>query len=164
MMMLDKNKPNPGPVMDFERLTATQVGWLYNTKHLTVGNWVRRSGCPRNKDGTYDLAQVIKWREERIESKHAQSETLEDTKEKIAKVDLQRKELALERDLLEVIPKDEVETGRVARVVVLKRTMLALPRRMSSVLEGLEAREVEAILNEHLRDLISQFSGQSEDK
>lgn len=30
-----------------------------------MGLWHRRDGCPRNEDGTYDLAAVIRWREAR---------------------------------------------------------------------------------------------------
>lgn len=45
----------------YSSVTATDIGLLFGITKQAVGQWPK-AGCPRNIDGTYDLAAVIAWK------------------------------------------------------------------------------------------------------
>jgi hypothetical protein len=77
---------------------------------------------------------------------------------KLKKVQAQLKALELAQKEGKLIPVEEVEAGRVARVTAVKRSLLAVPRALAPQLMGLEAREIEAILMEKMREICTRFS------
>ncbi|MBL8012431.1 MAG: hypothetical protein JNN05_01150 [Candidatus Omnitrophica bacterium] len=64
----------------------------------------------------------------------------------------------------ELISKEEVEKGRIDRIIAVKRTFLSLPTRIAPTLSMREPREVETILYEAIAEIIDEFSGVINDK
>lgn len=149
----------------FDQLSAVAVAAVWGITPQAVGLWHSKQGCPRNPDGTYNLAAVIAWREARIRAEAdlepgpgggAQSPELEGWRRARRKM----AELELERISGSLISLEEVERGRVERVIYLKRSMLALPRQVAPVLVGLEARQIQTLLKERLEDMIREYAGE----
>ena len=67
-------------------------------------------------------------------------------------------ELQYKEAVGDLLPKEEVEKGQVARIMAVKRAFLALPRSAAPQLVGLEPREIEAFLTERVRDIITRFA------
>lgn len=65
-MAADTKTPVPG-------LTASKIAVLWRVTPAAVGKW-HRLGCPRRPDNTYDLREVIAWRERYIAEQHAESD------------------------------------------------------------------------------------------
>jgi phage terminase Nu1 subunit (DNA packaging protein) len=147
-------------------VTAKVLAELYGVGLSAISNWHARDGCPRNANGTYDLRAVIAWREAKIEEKFEKiieagsSPAMERWRE--ARAD--REELRLKQDLGELVPRAEVEAGRVARVLAIKRAFLSLPQRSAPVMEGMDARQIRSFLGEEIRFIIAQFAGQKYEK
>ncbi len=141
-------------------MSATAIGKVFGVSRQAISSWHTRSDCPRNKDGKFDLCAVIKWREESIRAEalgERDSPALERKRESEAKL----KELDLQERLGQIIPLAEVEAGRVARVLVVKRALLGMPTQIASTLVGLDARQISALLKERVRDIVAEFAGQS---
>jgi len=52
----------------FDRLRASEIAAIWRISRQAVSSWCKVGGCPRNPDGTYNLADVIGWREDNIGS------------------------------------------------------------------------------------------------
>jgi len=59
----------------------------------------------------------------------------------------------------ELISSEEVERGRISRIIAVKRAFLALPTRLAPTLSMQEPREIEVILYEALSEIIDEFAG-----
>ena len=59
-----------------------------------------------------------------------------------------------------VLDKEEVEKGRIARILAVKRAFLALPQAIAPILAGKVAGEIQASLTNRIREIIGQFAGQ----
>jgi hypothetical protein len=57
-----------------------------------------------------------------------------------------------------LISVEEVEAGKVARIMAVRRTLLAIPRAVAPQLVDMEAREIEALLMERMREVCIPFS------
>ncbi|MDD5487244.1 MAG: hypothetical protein PHW65_06800, partial [Dehalococcoidales bacterium] len=59
----------------------------------------------------------------------------------------------------ELVSSEEVERGRISRIIAVKRAFLALPTRLAPVLSMQEPREIEVILYEAISEIIDEFAG-----
>ena len=139
-------------------MSTKDISELYGVSRQSVGLWRTKQGCPANDDGTYDLHGVIRWRELRIRDQVAGDQT--DNLDRLRKAKAEREEIKLELERGELIPKADVERGLVQRVRILKSSLLHLPRRMAGLLQGQNARQIEAMLKEELIQLIKQYANQ----
>lgn len=144
--------------------TQEDLAKALKTTTRTIRRYVR-DGMPRTKLGYYDLAEIQKWcleknkGDSKPDKKNANEWDVEYRKTKALLADLQYREA-----IGELLPKEEVEKGRVARVLAIKRAFLALPRAVAPQLVGLEPREIEAFLMERVRDMITRFAESRDEK
>jgi hypothetical protein len=68
-------------------------------------------------------------------------------------------EIEYQKVLGSLIPKEEVEQGRVDRILLVKREFLALPQKLAPLLAMKEPREIYAILYEAICEIIDDFAG-----
>jgi hypothetical protein len=127
--------------------TARKVQYLYE------------SGLPRNADGSYDVAAALAWRDAHARKRRPKGDAAEraNTAYRVAKA--AREQLALARDRGLVIERAAVERGRVARCLALRRRLEVLPRAAAPILQGLDARAVEAWLDAWVRDTLIGYAG-----
>jgi len=72
----------------------------------------------------------------------------------------EREELKLRQERGELIERTEVERMLAQRVTVLKRRLLALADQLPPQLEGLEPRQMKAIIKQRVEDMILEYAGQ----
>lgn len=138
--------------------TKEKVAKALKVSVRTVYYW-EKDGMPVTPEGNYDLLDIKAWRMTRQRHKDL-SETEKD------KWDIayrRNKALLLEMEyqkaLGELISKDEVEQGRVARILLVKREFLALPQKLAPLLAMKEPREIYTILHEAICEIIDDFAG-----
>jgi phage terminase Nu1 subunit (DNA packaging protein) len=143
--------------------TKEKVAKALKVSVRTVYYW-EKDGMPTTPEGNYDLLDIKAWRMTR--QRHKDLSDSEKDKWDIAY--RRNKALLLEIEYQKVlgslIPKEEVEEGRVARILMVKREFLALPQRLAPVLAMKEPREICAILEEAICEIIDDFAGVRETK
>jgi len=136
--------------------TIDEVARIMGVSYRTVQRW-KKDGMPETKDGYYDLETVRTWHAARLEEDNTEGKAFWD--ERIRKYKASMLELELKKATGEVVSRDEVEKGRIARVIAVKRELLAIPTRLAPVLAMKEPREIELVLYESLSEIIDEFSG-----
>lgn len=153
----------PGEESQWILNTQLDVAKFFKVRRRTVERWVAES-MPTREDGRYDIRAIYLWRETREKQKKLPFDkkiNWEDIKEEYqAKI----KKLEYEKLVGDVIPKEEVERERVARIIAVKRKLLSLPRALALQLVGLDPREIEVRLNERIGEIIDAFAGNAEIK
>jgi len=134
--------------------TMEEVARVMEVTYRTVQRW-KKDGMPTTSDGYYDLAQIKAWHA----AKNDKGTTREFWEEKIRRYKATLLEIELKKATNELISREEVENGRVARVIAVKRAFLALPTVLAPKLAMKEPREIEAELYEAISEIIDEFSG-----
>lgn len=161
----------PAGVVKTQRDVAEHFG-----KHIqTVKNWCK-DGMPRNPD-SYDLKTIEAWA---IEKEFIKPADLEENREPVpvgarsgapvanskAHYELEVKKHQAEKlridnevKLGKLVLTDEVESGRVSRIMIVKSAMLSTPRTWAPRFVGIEsARESETLLKDLMLGLCARFA------
>jgi phage terminase Nu1 subunit (DNA packaging protein) len=137
--------------------TIPEVAKQLGCTSRTVRNWVSE-GMPVGPNKTFDIEAIRMWRQQRDNRrKPSESEELDN---KIRRIRLKNLELDHKQKIGQLISLNDVEQGRVARILAVKQELLALPRALAKLLENCEARKIETILREKIDQTIKKFSGQ----
>jgi len=160
----------PEGIVKTQREVAERFG-----KHVqTIKNWCKED-MPRNPD-SYDLEAIKAWAISKEYIKPDPEESHEPVpvvdglgapvanskayyELEVKKEQAEKLRLANEERRGELIPKEDVEAGRVARITVVKSAMLSAPRTWAPRFVGLNtAREAEALLKELMLGLCARFA------
>ena len=139
--------------------TMEEVARIMDVSYRTVQRW-KKDGMPVTKDGYYDLDQIKAWHdgtgisddEEELQGKAYWDE-------KIRKFKATLLELETRKATGELIPREDVEKGQIARVMAIKRAFLALPSQVAPKLAMKEPREIEVIIYEAISAIVDEFAG-----
>jgi len=139
--------------------TMEEVGKVMDVTERTVQRW-KKEGMPVTHEGFYDLDAIKAWHDGRgiVDGEETEGKAYWD--EKIRKYKATLLELELKKVRSELISRDEVERGRIARIITVKRSFLALPTRLAPVLAMREPREIETVLYEAIAEIIDEFAGE----
>lgn len=139
--------------------TMEEVAKVMDVSYRTVQRW-KQDGMPTTKDGFYDLEEIKTWHASRTEKDKSElQESKEYWDERISRYKATKLELDLKKATGELVSREEVENGQIARIIAIKRTFLSLPTRLAPILSMREPREVEAILYEAIAEIIDEFAG-----
>lgn len=148
--------------MDFRRLTQKQLGSAFGVTDRAVRKW---DGCPRNKDNTYCLPDVIEWRIENEKNKMvdldmdtpATTEALEEYRR--VRVEISRRELdQLDKKLG---PVDLWGAALTDRAFELTRRLLLFSRRVAHRVAATSKKtqkEVVAIIDDEIRQVMNDYA------
>ena len=139
--------------------TMEEVAKVMEVSYRTVQRW-KKDGMPVTHDGYYDLDAIKAWHDERGIVDDEVIEGKAYWEEKIRKYKATLLELDLKKAIGELVSRDDVERGRIARIIVVKRSFLALPTRLAPVLAMREPREIETVLYEAIAEIIDEFAGE----
>jgi len=143
--------------------TQEEVAKVFGISVRTVQYWAK-DGMPKTEKGTYDLVDIQRWRFEKNNTRNSGKNSEKDEWEtRLKKSKAKLAEIELKKALGEVISTDEVEKARIARIMAVKRALLALPRAVAPILAGLEARDIEILLTSRIREMIAKFAGQRQE-
>jgi phage terminase Nu1 subunit (DNA packaging protein) len=146
------------PLGDTVVKTIEEVARIMDVNWRTVYRW-KREGMPVTKDGYYDLDEIKRWYDGRSGSIDEETEGKIYWETKLRKYKASLLELELKKVTGELLLRDEVEKGRIARIIAVKRAFLALPTRLAPVLAMKEPREIEVELYEAISEIIDEFAG-----
>lgn len=139
--------------------TQAEVAKALRVATRTVEYWVR-DGMPQTPEGNYDLIEIQAWRAIKNQKKTDKGESKEHWDKKLKEYKAKFAKLEYQKACGEVIIRDEVEKGQVARILAIKRALLALPKVVAPVVGGMEPREIQVYMTERIKELIKQFAGQ----
>jgi len=138
--------------------TQGEVASALRVDKRTIERWVS-DGMPREPEGYYNLIDIQAWRMVKNEK-----ENNPDEKEKI-KWDIKYREykarlaeFELKKAYGQVINRDLVEAGMIARILAVKSALWALPKVVAPVVAGMDPREAEAYLRERIKEIFLQFA------
>ena len=123
--------------------TMEEVAKVMDVAYRTVQRW-KKDGMPTTKEGFYDLDEIKVWHEQRNLD---QAEDRAYWNTKILKHKATLLEMEVKKATSELMPREEVERGRIARIIAVKRSFLALP-----------TREIEAELYQAIIEIIEEFA------
>lgn len=141
----------PAGVVEFQEGVARTFG----VTERTIRSWVQQ-GMPVREGGGYDLAEIYRWKIEKDgesegNPKHHWETHYRQYKALSAEIDY-RKALG------ELVTKDEVEQGRVQRIITIKKALLGLPARLAPQVVNLEIKKAEEIIRIRIEEIISDFA------
>lgn len=143
----------PSGVVDSQEAVAQ----IFGVSARTISNWIR-DGMPRRPDGRYELKEIYAWKAERDGPANEDTQGLKhwsaehrQYKALIAKLEYQQK-------LGQLVTREEVEAGRIQRILTIKSALLALPQRLAAQVVGLDEKKAEAIIRKRIEDIIIDFS------
>ncbi len=154
---LEKYEGDPGSpgIVDSQE----KVAKVFGVATRTVERWVRER-MPTTSDGKYDLLEIRAWREMRRygNTKSTKKSELEDRKDAadafFRECKAKLAEITLKKVLGELIPKEIVEKELIQISIGIKRALLALPQQVASQLVGLEARQIDILLSDRIKEVI----------
>ena len=100
--------------IDFHRVTVEQLTAIVGRSRQTIYNWSNHGGLRANADGSYDLAELWRWREEDL-ARQAAGRKVSGTTDPLRAARAEQVELAVAAKRGELLARDEVIAGFVAR-------------------------------------------------
>jgi hypothetical protein len=142
---------------DLARLTGRALARIWGVSAQAVGLWHSRDGAPRNPDGSYSLSAVIAWREKYLKASN-ESAGKEASEGRFKAAQAKLKELELKKAVGQLIDRDEVERGRVSRVMAVRSELMKLGKALAGRLAQRSPVEVQTVLEEAAREIIENFA------
>lgn len=125
-----------------------------------VSKWYSRDGCPRNKDGTYRLADVVRWiLESRKEEMTDPDKPPADPLRRKHYFDAKRKEMEYQIAKRELIPREEFRDMMAGRIIAVGHALDAAPDTLAPKCAGrtaLEIRDEIRRYNNSIRDAFAE--------
>ena len=153
---LKKSNKNTPEILNTQKEVAK-----YLKKSLrTVQYWIK-GGMPVTPDGHYNKKDLQDWvtaRKKIQEGKNKYTRNDKKWESFFREIKAKNAELDYKKKLGELIPREEVVEDFVQRVIVLKRSLLMLPRTLPPQLKHLEARQIRIILLTRVREMINDFA------
>lgn len=147
-----------GPTMPYIVSTQEDVSRAFAVAARTVPRWIK-DGMPVMTDGKYNLLDIDNWRlirQKKKEERQPNPKEFWDVKLKESKSKMA--DLALKKATGDLVPKSDIEKILNQMIGSFKRHLLSLPRIMAPQLQGLEPREIEALLASRIQEIISAFA------
>jgi len=144
----DQRAAAAGP--DIKTMLQRQVAELFDVTRITVKNWVDRHGCPQNSDGSFDLGQVIKWNmnyQSRKAGGHIEST------DKLRDLKAETMALALSEKKGELLPREEVIAGLIARWSNIVSAFRYKRRELATMCHNQTVEGIEDILGRFFAEL-----------
>lgn len=140
--------------------TQEQLAKAFKVSLRTVQRWIT-DGMPVTREGYYNLLEIQAWRLLRNDKKNKLDPDTEKWVSRYRQAKAKQEEIKLKKITGELVDKQEVEKGRVERILVIKKALLSLPHEMAPALAGLDEREILVTLQERIEKIINNFAGEN---
>jgi phage terminase Nu1 subunit (DNA packaging protein) len=137
--------------------TQEKIAKAFGIATRTVERWTRE-GMPVTPQGTYDLLEIRAWRILRHQKGKKDKKNTIDWDERYREYKAKMAEITLKKTIGELIPKDIIEKELIQISIGVKRALLALPRQVAPQLVGLEARQIDALLTNRIKEAIQAIA------
>jgi hypothetical protein len=146
----EKQAATAGLSMDLMHLSQKQLYELVGTTKVTLLEWEKKHGLPRNSDKTYDLRVFLDWYGKFCQRKGAvkiePADKLRDLKAAKMQVELAERKGQL-------LPREDVVAGLVARVQAMVSAFSYKRRELASMCHGQTVEGIEDILGRFFEEL-----------
>lgn len=121
---------------------------------------LRKGRAPRNRDGTYHLGKLLKWRLAEVEAKYAETAGSKDNPEleRLRAANAQLRELDLAERRGELVSAVDVAQEVQSGTRALTEALLGLSATLTPQLAGRPEAEVSEVLDETIRGLLGDLS------
>jgi len=147
---VDRQQEKAGPAVDLTHLSQKEICDLFCVSRVTLGEWQSKQNLPRNTDGTYNLAEMIRWHGDFCSRKQGgrilPADKLRDLKAEEKAIDLAERRGRL-RDIEEVIGGLAVRWQRIVGAFRYKRRELAM------MVHGQTVERIEDALGRFFEDI-----------
>ena len=137
--------------------TEEEVARHFGVSTRTVQYW-KKDAMPVCPDGTYDLEAISEWRLTKIQERSPDSSDRAKWESEYRKNKALMAEIQLKKELGQLVTRDEVEEGRVRRILTIKKALLSLPPRLAPQVVNVDVKTAEAIIRKRIEEIISDFA------
>ena len=152
--------------VDFKKMRTKDVALMYRKGHQAITHW-KNDGLPTNGDGTYDSIVVTKHREAKAyEQGKKEGESLApssgseretDAKEIYAQAKAGREVLKLAGERGDFARREDVERQFARAFTVFSQNLQSLPSSLATKLENKTPKEMQDIIERHLRQSLDSM-------
>lgn len=129
--------------LDLDRIPQDRTIQVMGVTRPTIGAWEQR-GCPRNEDGSYNLALVVQWRAKELEERLSVARgQLTGHRARREAALAEKAEIELKEAKGDLLPRTAIVAGWVARYGVIAAQVQTLLRRAATY--GLTAEQLAAL-------------------
>jgi transposase len=152
-MKKPKRKPTKKELIRHELsgFLIQEIAAIYGITQQAVGQW----GCPREKGGTLNLGEVIKWREAQLKQKPAGKEDLE--KDKL-RLQCEKMQIDIDRLKAETMPVEMHEQIMTSRAASLTHYMKEFFSRNIHQLVGKSLEDLRGTMTEWIAVMMNSYS------
>jgi phage terminase Nu1 subunit (DNA packaging protein) len=151
------------------KVNRSELSVIFGVSLPTVDTWIRQN-CPGVKVGagkgggwTFDTAEVSLWLQKRAADDAGGAEVADENalKRRRMAVTLKSDELALARDMGEVVPIDQVKRLRARSYAMMRQTIMTVPSRVAMSLVGEKSEiRIKQVIAAELTDALNRFADQ----
>jgi phage terminase Nu1 subunit (DNA packaging protein) len=144
----------PSPRADYGRLSISQLAELFGVTRQTVYDWYTKQGLARNADSTFDLKVAIRWFEEFTLKKVSKGKEILGDPDPLRTIRARKLALDLERQRGQLLDRETVIAGQVARFANLIEALEKLCREVAMMVVNQPAERIREILETWKNDVI----------
>lgn len=138
--------------------TSALICSILDISRETLSDWVKR-GCPKVKNGWYDLSQVIDWKFKTSDDEDVSEGTKNKWMIRKNKADALRKEFDNEVRMGQYLLKSDVAEEFALRILEVKKSLLLMPNAISSKVVDIDMRKlVKEVIREYVYNMLDQYS------
>ena len=136
--------------------TIAQVSKTFGVSERTVYNWLK-NGMPVTESGHYDIASIYAWKIQR-EGSGEDSGQKQKWETHFRQYRALTAEIEYRKKLGELVTREEVEEGRVLRILTIKKALLGLPDRLAPQVVNLDIKKAKEIIKIRIEEIINDFA------
>ena len=136
--------------------TVAQVSKTFGVSERTVYNWLK-NGMPVTESGHYDIASIYAWKIQR-EGSGDDSGQKQKWETHFRQYRALTAEIEYRKKLGELVTREEVEEGRVLRILTIKKALLGLPDRLAPQVVNLDIKKAKEIIRIRIEEIINDFA------
>ncbi len=136
--------------------TVAQVSKTFGVSERTVYNWLK-NGMPVTESGHYDIASIYAWKIQR-EGNGEDSGQKQKWETHFRQYRALTAEIEYRKKLGELVTREEVEDGRVQRILTIKKALLGLPDRLAPQVVNLDIKKAKEIIRIRIEEIINDFA------
>lgn len=136
--------------------TVAQVSKTFGVSERTVYNWLK-NGMPVTESGHYDIASIYAWKIQR-EGSGEDSGQKQKWETHFRQYRALTAEIEYRKKLGELVTREEVEDGRVQRILTIKKALLGLPDRLAPQVVNLDIKKAKEIIRIRIEEIINDFA------
>jgi hypothetical protein len=140
------------------KLTITDIANVTGRSRHLVYNWTQRNNLPLGLDKTIELKDFLKWFETfTVESAVAKFGQKSDQTNQLHQVKAEQIKMEIKRRRHELLPREEVMRGILARHQVLINSMRQKAPQMAQLCQGQESERIIKIITDSLADICREL-------